>query len=276
MSRLTDQAYLSAEQYKTPANLNARVDLHRLFCTNPYGWHPWVLDQLAPRPGARVLEVGGGPGWFWRENRERLPAGVRLTFSDYSLGMLREARSGLAGPERPVGMRGLDFVNLDVQAIALPAGAFDLVIANHMLYHAPDLPRAVRELARVLAPGGRLCAATNGDVHLRELYALMRAFEPHYPSLFCETVSYRLENAAEWLAPAFAHVEVRRYPDVLWVTEARPLVDYVLSSSTAAGRIDPDRAPELAAAIQAQIDAAGGFRVTKDAGVVIAWNDEPA
>jgi ubiquinone/menaquinone biosynthesis C-methylase UbiE len=40
-----------------------------------------------------------------------------------------------------------------------------------MLYHVPDAPRALSELARVLSPGGRLVAVTNGGDHLRELSA---------------------------------------------------------------------------------------------------------
>ena len=47
MSRVTDQSYLQSEQYKTPANLAARAELHRRFSTNPTGWLPWVFDQLA-------------------------------------------------------------------------------------------------------------------------------------------------------------------------------------------------------------------------------------
>jgi hypothetical protein len=64
MSRVTDQDYLKSEQYKTPANLTARADLHRRFSTNPYPWLRWVFDQLALEPRERVVEAGGGPGWL--------------------------------------------------------------------------------------------------------------------------------------------------------------------------------------------------------------------
>ena len=46
MMRIKDQVYLKEHQYKTPANLKARINLHRKFGTNPYGWMRWVLDQL--------------------------------------------------------------------------------------------------------------------------------------------------------------------------------------------------------------------------------------
>src|SRR5689334_20632621 len=155
MARLTDPTYLRDEQYKTPTNLSARVGLHERFSTAAGSRHAWVMDQLDLRVGERVLEVGGGPGWLWRENHGRPPAHLRVCFSDFSLGMLRAARAGL------IGQSGFSYANLDTQDLPLPAGRFDLAIANHMLYHVPDLPRTVRELARVLRPGGRLRAATN-------------------------------------------------------------------------------------------------------------------
>ena len=188
MARLTDLRYLREEQYKTPANLSARAGLHERFSTAPGAWLPWVMDQIALLPGERVLEVGGGPGGLWRENAGRLPAGLQVCFGDFSPGMLRSAR------ERLNGLRGFGFANLDAQNLPLPAGAFDLVIANHMLYHVPDLPRAVRELARMLRPGGRLCAATNGARHMAEFYALMHTFDARYPGpeQMTARISYRL------------------------------------------------------------------------------------
>jgi ubiquinone/menaquinone biosynthesis C-methylase UbiE len=272
MTRFTDPTYLREEQYKTPSNLTARADLDRRFSTTPGSWQHWVMDQLALRPGERVLEVGGGPGWLWRENRDRLSAerGVRFCFSDFSFGMVQAARAGLRG------VNGIDFANIDVQALPLPAGAFDLVVANHMLYHVPDLPRAVRELARVLRPGGQLCAATNGWNHMRELGALLRQFDHRYPDpdKLAAAFKYRLENAAEWLSAAFARVEVRRRVDSLWVTDPGALADYAQSMSRAATDLGGVRAAELVRFFQDRMDGDGGIHITKDAGVVLAWADK--
>jgi SAM-dependent methyltransferase len=268
MNRSTDPVYLRDDQYKTPSNLAARATLHERFSTAPGSWQQWVMDQIALRPGDRVLEVGGGPGWLWRENRDRLPSGLSVCFSDFSYGMVRAARTAL------IGTSGFGFTNCDVQHLPLRTGAFDVAIANYMLQHVPDLPRAVRELRRVLAPGGRLCAATFGAGHLRELDTLLHTFEPGWsgPEHVAPALRPRLENAAEWLGPAFSRIEVLPRADSLSVTEARPLVDYAYSMSSAAG-LAADRAGELEEFFHARIQANGGIRIAKAGGIVSAWAD---
>ena len=79
MNRLTDAAYLRGEQYKTPVNLRARANLHERFSTNAEPWLPWVMDQIAPRPGEQVLEVGGATGGLWVTDARAL--------ADYALSM---------------------------------------------------------------------------------------------------------------------------------------------------------------------------------------------
>ncbi len=266
MKRLQDPAYLRGEQYRTAANLTARADLHRGYSTNPYGWVRWLYDQIAPRLLGQVLEIGGGPAWLWRENLDRLPPGVRVCCTDFSPGMVATARAALGADTR------FRFAVADAQAIPLPAGWAGLAIANHMLYHVPDLPRALRELRRVLAPGGVLLAATNGLSHMNELFELVHAFEPRYANPSRPfTGAFGLDNAGERLAPAFGRVEIRRYPDALWVTDAQPLVDYVLSMESARDSLSPSRAPELARFFQQRIDAHGGIRIGKDAGLAIGY-----
>jgi hypothetical protein len=85
--------------------------------------------------------------------------------------------------------------------------------------------------------------------------------------------AYSLETAPAALAAAFAHVELHRYPDSLWVTEARPLAAYIGSMSSASDFINRDRLDELEAFFQARITRDGGVRITKDAGYALAWND---
>lgn len=263
MTLITNQTYLQSEQYSTSANLSARMELHRRFSTNRYGFSRWVFEQMTLAPDRRLLEVGCGPGTLWRENAERIPDSLRLCLSDYSLGMVREARQGLPQDSQ------FAFANLDVQTLPFPSGFFDSVIANHMLYHVPDLARGVRELARVLKPGGKLYAATNGGNHLREMHTLINEFEPRCIPRIESTISFRLENATAILRQAFKDIEVRRYPDGIWLTEAQPLVNYILSLWDYSEILTSERTEALAAFLQDKIKTDGGISITKEAGLVI-------
>ena len=71
--------------------------------------------------------------------------------------------------------RGVDARVGDVQEPPFEDASFDVVVAAWMLYHVPDLDRAVAELARVLRPGGRLVATTNAADHLQEMLELAGA-----------------------------------------------------------------------------------------------------
>ena len=58
---MSDQAYLLEDQYKTSANLEARIDLHARYSTNERGWHPWVMvhDELANHSVIRITKESG-------------------------------------------------------------------------------------------------------------------------------------------------------------------------------------------------------------------------
>src|SRR4051812_9840048 len=91
--RVTDQKYLREDQYKNSGNLAARGNLHIRFSTNKQGWLLWLFDRYEIPSPARILEIGAGPAWFWQANAEHIPSGWDITLSDFSPGMLDEARA---------------------------------------------------------------------------------------------------------------------------------------------------------------------------------------
>src|SRR5258706_10720793 len=150
MSKIADQDYLLNQQYRDASNLNARIQLHVRFSQNTYGWHRWVFDQLKASPQSRVLELGCGPGRLWSENAARIPPGWEITLSDFSPGMIAEAQRNLASAGH-----SFAFERVDAQSIPFADASFDMVIANHMLYHVPGRPEALAEIPRVLRSGWR-------------------------------------------------------------------------------------------------------------------------
>ena len=111
MANLTDPQFLKEHQYKGAGNLEARIRLHRDYSVQAQDWQRWVFERLALVGGERVLEVGCGPASLWRENMDRLPAGLSPALGDLSWGMLAQARQNLAGAS------GFRFVGLDTQTI---------------------------------------------------------------------------------------------------------------------------------------------------------------
>ena len=180
-------------QYATEANLEARRSLYEK--TEGPDPRELAFEAVAEFRPERVLEVGGGPGELAERIATELPADVVMV--DVSPRMVELART-----------RGVAAQVGDVQALPFEDDAFDCGVAAWMLFHVPDLDRALGELARILRPGGRLVAVTNAEDHLRELREIAGAAA-------WERVFTR-ENGAELLARHFAHVE-RRDADG-WVT----------------------------------------------------------
>jgi SAM-dependent methyltransferase len=101
---------------------------------------------LLPAPGAATLEVGCGEG---RVARDLVARGHRVTGLDASPTLLHAAAE--ADP-------GSRYVEGAAEALPFDEHAFHLVVAYNSLMDVVDMPAAVREAARVLVPGGRLCA----------------------------------------------------------------------------------------------------------------------
>ena len=269
MTKLDNQNYLRSQQYKDSSNLNARVSLHERFSTNPQGWFGWVFEHLELPPVSRILELGCGTGQLWhtilqQSGTKLLPEGWDVTLSDFSEGMLSQARETLA--DTP----GFHFQVIDAQSIPFEDAHFDVVIANHMLYHVPDRPRALHEIRRVLKPEGRLYATTVGEMHMQELLSLTDRFDPSGRTEQMKNGGeFSLESGLEQLQAVFRTVYMQRYHDSLHVTEASPLVSYLMSS---AGFQADERRVEFAAFIERVFAEKGGvIDITKDSGMFTAY-----
>ncbi len=260
MTASRDQDYLLNKQYKDATNFNARVELHRRFSINKSNWQHWVFDQLQLDAGSTILELGCGPGWLWRGNRERIPASWQITLSDFSAGMLDEARQQL-------GEEHFAYQVADAQALPFGDESFDAVIANHMLYHVPDISKALEEIKRVLKPGGHFYASTIGREHLRELDELLfRAqVSPHWQD-FKQNAPFVLENGQEVLAPFFEQVKLHIYDDALEVTEAEPLIAYALSGKLGQ-TINHEKREALTILVEQEIAVHGAIHITKASGM---------
>ena len=260
MSKIADQIYLRHDQYRDASNLDARVRLHLLYSTNKYGWNPWLFEHCTIPAKARVLELGCGPGYLWRDNHQRIPTSWDITLSDFSVGMLQQARDNLS--EQANRFR---FEIIDAQSIPFEDSQFDAVIANFVLHHVPDRAQALSEIQRVLRPGGHLFAATNGRRDMPELLDMLQRFDPQADfgwGLQAHDL-FGLEDG-DALTHYFVRVNIHRYADALVVTEAAPLVDYVLSTTVSA--VVASHRPKLHQFVEQEL-AHGPIHISKDAGL---------
>ena len=261
MQRFTDQQYLTTDQYKDSANLDARIAIHQRFSTNPQGWFNWVFDMLVTLPAdAHVLELGCGAGTMWNQCADRIPAGWSITLSDLSDGMLDSAWRNLV-----VTGRSFKFEKIDAQSIPYADGTFDAVIANHMLYHVPDRKKALTEIKRVLKSGGCLIASTVGANHMKEMYGwLQRVNKNPRPDMF--TNPFTLESGLAQLLEVFPNVEKSQYGDNLRVTELDPLMNYIRSSIPAEDISEPEF-ETLKKEFAAVLKKDGEIFISKDSGL---------
>ena len=262
---ISDPAYVSS-QYRDATNLNARIRLHQEFSTNKHGWQRWLFEQFQLSSHERVLELGCGAGTLWQENLERLPQGCDIGLSDLSVGMTKQALRNLKRSPVP-----FQFQVIDAQVIPYEDDFFDVVIASHMLYHVPDIDKALQEIRRVLKHGGRFYASTIGCDHLKEITDLIHRFDPGQAftgSLPPDT--FTLENGAAILGAHFALVSGKNYPDALLVTNANLLADYILSGRLA---FPADRRLDFRNFIARELEANGGkLFISKSSGVFEACN----
>lgn len=251
-------------QYATDRNLRARQRLweHQ---QPPFDLVSWVLDIAGLRAGspADVLDVGCGNGAYLHQLRARRIGAVGC---DLSAGMLASARPHEA------------LVNADATRLPLAASTFDVVLAPHMLYHVPDRAAAVRELRRVLRPGGRCVAVTNGSDHMRSLRTLVEAavriatpgWEMRNPS----THAFSLENGEAQLRVAFEHVTcLRATAAAVVLTDADVAADYVASTAdhyqSETARPWSDVVEDVRRAVQREIDTSGSFVVRGECGAFV-------
>ena len=111
--------------------------------------HHRLVEHLAPAPGMRVLDVGCGVGHLLAWLAAHVPAESRPVVChgvDLSLNSLRTARRA--------GVRALSVG--DAAHLPYRDASFDRVVCNGAAHHLPDLSAALREVFRVLRPGGRL------------------------------------------------------------------------------------------------------------------------
>jgi SAM-dependent methyltransferase len=184
------------EEYASEERLAARASIYQWSeGPDPLAVLQQAVAEAKPR---RCLDVGCGRGQFSEWMAHEL--GADVVALDQSERMVELTRA-----------RGIEAVLGDVRDLPFGDSEFDCVLAAWMLFHVAEVDEALAEIARVLRPGGRLVAVTNGTAHMRELRELLGVATPDW--------SFSADNGSRLLERHFAHVEARdtsgtvRFPD---------------------------------------------------------------
>ena len=112
-------------------------------------WSPDLVALARVGPGDRVLDVACGTGAVTRLLAERVGPSGRVVGLDFNPVMLGAAKVAVTSPN-------VDWLEADAAKMPLPDARFQAAICQQGLQFFPDKPTALREMRRVLAPGGRL------------------------------------------------------------------------------------------------------------------------
>jgi ubiquinone/menaquinone biosynthesis C-methylase UbiE len=227
------------QQYANDHNLMVRAHFHQRFNTNHADLRDWFFEHANVANAKRILEVGCGNGDLWQNHLDLLPLDATLTLSDFAVGILQQAQNRFANNKQ------VSVVQVDVQEIPFPDNSFDVVIANHVLHHIPNIPTAITEMHRVLRPGGTLYALANGTNGLEHfLHEAIKQVEPT-STAFAENLPFNLQNGAHLLANDFSDITAIEYPNSLHVTDPHAIVEYVASTKDMQSGITNELLAEL-------------------------------
>jgi SAM-dependent methyltransferase len=215
-----------------------------------------ALDELDSLPGARLLDIGAGAGGAALIASARGADVVAIDASPRMVARIvsRASDAGLVGPVHADVMDGM--------ALALPDASFDAAISVFGVILFPDADRGMREIVRVLKPGGRAAIVTWTDTERYELatrlmgaITTVRGPQPPPASLPAqlrfrdEAALHRLLADAGLMVGAIVRVEQRwRLPSARWIADR---IAFAPGMAAMVGALGPDRARVLEAFVAA-------------------------
>ncbi len=154
-----------------------------------------ILERIGIQPGMRVLELGPGPGFFTPEAARRVGPAGRLDCVDIEPALVEKLQTKV----RRLGLDNVEARVGDARALPFDDDAFDVVILITVLAEIPDRVKALREIRRVLKPGGTLSVTEflpDPDYPMRRTvigWAGAAGFElaESHGNLFCYTLNFR-------------------------------------------------------------------------------------
>jgi ubiquinone/menaquinone biosynthesis C-methylase UbiE len=209
--------------HETTNDLQTRIDIHA-----QYGGRDidaWMLDLLDLKPGMKILDVGCGAGKQCLSYHNRLNGQAQILGGDVNPDLLGQAIQRAAEAHAPIQFMPLNFN----EPFALEDNRFDLLSCCFAIYYAEDIPFTIREMHRVLKPGGRLFTTGPMPANKQLFYDIIREATgktiPPMPG------SSRFSTGIlDAVKATFASAEVHLFENPLTFETAEPFVAYTRAS----------------------------------------------
>ena len=219
-----DQAEAIRRYYETDRNLRILEETQAKYSVPRIDFVRWTLDAIDWDGDEVILDIGAGRGSHYARLIQEQPD-ITYFALDLSLNLLRS--HPCAAERLALG---------DAMRLPYNSDSFDIVMANHVLYHLADIETGLTEIKRVLKPDGRLLAATDSLQNIPQLQMLIHranvflsdnGVKVKPPTLPCDP--FALENGTRILARHFYAVVRHDLPFQLVFDDIEPAMEYLES-----------------------------------------------
>ncbi len=209
---------------ETTSDLLTRIDIHNKFGARDID--QWMLDVLNLQKGSKILDVGCGAGKQCFSFYNFLNGECQITGGDVNAELLNQAIS-----ENPAKANNkVTFMELDFnKKFELPSDTFDLLSCCFAIYYAEDIPATIREMHRVLKPGGRLFTTGPMPTNKQVFYDVIKEATgkpiPPMPgsSRYGSEILSSVKNT-------FSQVDLEIFENPLTFNEVKPFIEYTRAS----------------------------------------------
>jgi ubiquinone/menaquinone biosynthesis C-methylase UbiE len=214
---------MTFEYQETTEDLATRINIHEKYGTKDID--KWMLEVLAPKKGSIILDVGCGAGKQLKAFYEYLEGEAEITGGDVSEELLNQANNLNTELGDNLTITELDFN----KPFGFDDESFDLLSCCFAIYYAADIPFTIREMHRVLKPGGRLFSTGPMPENKQLFYDVIReATEKPIPPM--PGSSRYASEILDSIRATFSSVNVHIFENPLVFENLQPFMDYTRAS----------------------------------------------
>lgn len=255
------------EYQETSKDLLKRIDIHKNFGGKDID--AWMLDLLRPQESGKrlkILDVGCGAGKQCFLFLQACQGNADITGGDVSAELLAKARAENKARGNPVQLMELNFN----ATFPFPDNSFDLISCCFAIYYAEDIPHTIREMHRILRPGGRLFTTGPLPANKKLFYEVIaEASQRPIPPM---PGSSRYESGIlASMRKIFARVDLHVFENPLTFQETGPFLEYTRASLAEDRKIWTSlfSGPEEFERLMADISRVAAARLAKDGSLVM-------